>query len=235
MYQNFFLLFIFSLLMCFFNIFNFLFDTVYCAPHDKDDIIIPGSLVREFKRVLPGVAWIVKDIGIVGSVGVYTKKLTFSLRISSVIAVYTSAKLFETGMHCIKNYNKINDLAKSKAKNSSGTNIPSVIEPHSDSMSGVFENMSDIQTIATCCAGLIGVCIMLFTFLTLWVLGREYADKAKSIIANYRILNKIFLFYLRYGDLASIPARVFFVCFIYVNLSLSFYFLTFIPLFLQLE
>ena len=93
--------------------------------------------------------------------------------------------------------------------------------------------MSDIQILAACCAGLIAICIVLFTFLTFWVIGREYANKAKSVMLKYHTLNKIFLFYLKWGDFTSIPVRLFFVCLMYVDLSLALYFLTYIPLFLK--
>lgn len=116
---------------------------------------------------------------------------------------------------------------------SNDINVPSVLEFTSDWISGIFENMSDIQILATCCAGLIAIGIMLFTFLTLWVIGKEYANKAKSVMFKYPTLNKVFLFYLKWGDFTSIPVRLFFVCLMYVDLSLALYFLTYIPLFLK--
>jgi hypothetical protein len=159
-----------------------------------------------------------------------TRLVPTMTRAGAIVGIYTSAKFINHATHFIKNYEKNKTLSKNA---SSDTKIPSVIEPRTDWFTNMFENLSDVQTIAACSAGLISVCIMLFTFLTLWVIKREYVEKAKFIMANYPFFNKVFLFYLKWGDLASIPARVFFVCFVYLNLSLSIYFLTYIPLFLQ--
>lgn len=44
--------------------------------------------------------------------------------------------------------------------------IPSVVESGSDWFNTILVNKSEVQIVATCCAILLGVCIMLFTFLT---------------------------------------------------------------------
>ena len=75
--------------------------------------------------------------------------------------------------------------------------IPSVVESGSDWFNTILVNKSKIQIAETCRAILFGVCIMLFTFLPFWVIGKQYADKGKSKVANYRILNIIFLLYLK--------------------------------------
>lgn len=84
-----------------------------------------------------------------------------------------------------------------------------MVESSSNWFNTIFVNMCEVEIVTTCCAILLGIYIMLFTFLTLWVIGREYANKFKSRMWNYGILNTIFLFYLKSGETTSIPLRIF--------------------------
>lgn len=112
---------------------------------------------------------------------------------------------------------------------SANIEIPSVLESNPNWINSLFENMSDAQIVAYCCAVLIALAILAFTFLTAWVIGREYAEKVKSFTIKYPKLNKIFLFYLKWAEITSVPARIFFSIFIYIELSLCMYYLTYIP------
>lgn len=188
-------------------------------------------MTRGIKKALPEIAFFAgKDIAIVSGAAAITKGFPASARCGTVVAVYTTTKVLEVFSHWKNELQNFNTLS---SQNNNSTNMPSVIEPSFNWINNMIANMSDVQIIATCSAVLICVCIMLFTFLILWILGREYVDKFKSIASKYPILNKIFLFYLKWADITSIPARLFFVCFIYFNLVLSLYFLTHMPLFFK--
>lgn len=227
-----FVLFIFFLLLKFLNIYSFFSCTVYCLPSDPDDInmTVPGGIVRTTKEIIPKIGIGLRDLGVISAtLAAAGKMLPPQAKAATVAAVYTTFKIGET-MHRFASIPRKPSSQSNLPKDY--INIPSVAESNSDWFNTIFVNMSEVQIVATCCAILLGVCIMLFTFLLLWVIGREYADKAKSRMCNYGILNKIFLFYLKWGETTSIPLRIFFTCFIYVNINLCIYYLTYIPLFL---
>lgn len=92
--------------------------------------------------------------------------------------------------------------------------------------------MSQVQIITAICAGFIFISLIAFTFLFLWVLGREFENKAKSIMIKFPYLNKLFLFYLKWGSLTSIPIRIIFICIFYINLGLAIYYLSYLTIIL---
>ncbi len=75
--------------------------------------------------------------------------------------------------------------------------------------------MSDLQFIAAYCAMFICVSIVLFTFLIMWVIGREYVNKFNYIMEKYPRLNKIF-YSIQLGQSMSVFLDVYFLLVVFM-------------------
>ena len=87
------------------------------------------------------------------------------------------------------------------------------------------ETLSYEQIASHSIAAMLGLIILPFTLLNMYVIGREYAEGFKPFMRNYPTLNHIFLFYLALNDVFSLIVRPVFCVLIYVQLFLSVSFL----------
>lgn len=221
-----FTLFFFFLLVFLFNIdfTSIFFCTVFCLPKDPDSIIIQKSVVREVKQILPYVVEPIKDFVAVSGLFNATKLLHLRFKLNVIFAGFSMYKIVWTCQYVIdqSNRNRENNFPDkpvftlylinqpfstnesssisqktSFAESSSNIEIPSIVENSGNYINSIIVNISNVQIIASWCAALLFIVIVTFTFLMLWVFGREYAEKFKLIMINYLKLNKIFLFYLK--------------------------------------
>lgn len=225
---------------------DYFLPTAFCMP-DRDDVTIPGFVVRTVKSLAEPVLEIGQDLAAVGGIYSVTRPLPPMFRLGTTIGLFTVGKTYQTLKTVIhqSNINRIcpaNNSSQSEScvantaptsqtsASSSDITVPSILEEKIDFIKNTLDTMTDPQIVAGCCAILLFLVIITFTVLVAWVVGREYAEKFKAFMVNYPILNKIVLFYLKWGEITSIPARILFVFFIYLELILCLFYLTYIPM-----
>ncbi len=221
-----FFLFIILTIISYLEMFNCIFGCYisYCLPNDSDDVKIPNVVVRQVIQVMPPLLGSARDVVTLANLNATTKNVTMAAKSGAIYAMFGNIKLVEVANHVVSNRTCSDNI--SNQNTGSRIDTPSVIETANGWFSNYISNMSETQLIAACCAGFICLSVILFTMLTFWVVGREFANKAQSIMVKYPYLNKIFLFYLKWAELTSIPARIIFVCGFYINICLSIYYLS---------